>query len=139
MSEKTKTDKLEKGSLKQGKTEGYKSNIVPQEGLHSVELLHICRVVPLDNIDRCLFPFAKRNHCFVVEAMCETALFEARSIKERDRIVQGLKLTVARLGSMIIVNNEAVFDAFFTQIGSQVPGEAPAWAESQRIETPCAS
>jgi hypothetical protein len=101
-----------------------------KDPLHSIELLHICRVHPLSTIDRTLYPFAKKDHCFVVESFQQKAMFEARSKKERDRIVKGLKITVARLGSMIIVGDETVFDAFFSPAGCEVPGEAPAWAKN---------
>ena len=99
--------------------------------LNSIELLHICRVYQLNNIDRNVYPFAKKDRCFVVESFAQTAMFEARSQYERDRIVQGLKITVARLGSMIIVGDETVFDAFFTPAGCEVPGEAPLWTKKR--------
>jgi hypothetical protein len=113
--------------LNEGYNKQRSSNSFLSEAPHSIELLHICRVLPVDNVDRVYFPFAKRNRCFLVGDLSDAELFEACSTKERDRIVQGLKLTVARLGAMTFFNSEAVFDSFFTPFGSQVPGESPSW------------
>lgn len=113
--------KLNEGGSKQCSSTSFSS-----EAPHSIELLHICRVIPVDNVDRGCFPFAKRKRCFLVGDLSDAELFEACSTKERDRIVQGLKLTVARLGAMTFFNSEAVFDSFFTPFGSQVPGDSPS-------------
>jgi hypothetical protein len=113
--------KLNEGCSKQSSSTSFSS-----EAPHSIELLHICRVIPIDNVDRGYFPFAKKKRCFLVGDLSDAELFEACSTKERDRIVQGLKLTVARLGAMTFFNSEAVFDSFFTPFGSQVPGDSPS-------------
>ena len=93
---------------------------------HSMDLLDICRIIPLNSIDRDRYPFAKQNCCFLVGDLNDAEIFEACSTMERDRIVQGLKLTVARLGAMIFVENEAVYDMFFSPFSAQVPGKAPS-------------
>ena len=102
----------------------YLSKKISPEAPHFIELLHICRVLPVNDVDRSRYPYARRNRCFLVGDLTDAELFEACSTKERDRIVQGLKLTVARLGAMTFFNSESVFDSFFTPYGS-VPGEAP--------------
>ncbi len=92
---------------------------------HSVELLDISKVVPLLNVNRELYPFAKKSCCFIVEAYEKEMIFEAETIAQRDEIIHGLKVLVARLGSKIIVGDRDVLHEFFSPIGT-VPGEAPA-------------
>lgn len=97
--------------------------------LESLELLDISRVLEVNRIDRKLYPFAKRKSCFLVESLDRKMMFEASSEAERDRIVNGLKLTVARFASKIIVQDRQVLDEFFTSFLSAVPGEAPRWTQ----------
>jgi len=95
---------------------------------HSLELLDITKVVPTEHINRKRYPFAKRSHSFLIQAFSKEMLFEAISEKERDDIVDGLKMTVARLGSKILVGDGRVLNEFFTPTGASVPGEPPCLA-----------
>lgn len=100
--------------------------------LESLELLDISRILEVNRIDRKLYPFAKRKSCFVVESLDRKMMFEASSESERDRIVNGLKLVVARFASKVIVQNRDVLDEFFTSFLSAVPGEAPRWTRESK-------
>lgn len=100
--------------------------------LESLELLDISRVLEVNRIDRKLYPFAKRKCCFLVESLDRKMMFEASSEAERDRIVEGLKLAVARFASKVIVQDHQVLDEFFTSYLSIVPGEAPHWAQEDK-------
>ena len=97
---------------------------------HAVDLLDISKVMPMENIiDRDRHPFAKLNSSFLIEAFggCQQMVFEARDEGERDDIIEGLKLIVARLGSKIIVGDSSVLNEFFTPLGGiSVPGAVPS-------------
>jgi len=80
----------------------------------SVDLLDICRILDISCVDREVYPFAKRKTSFMIETFNRKMLFEASNEGERNRIVHGLKIIVAKLGSKIIVNDDSVFDDFFT-------------------------
>jgi len=108
---------------------GYKANISHQGKINSIDLLDIIRILEINEMDRNKYPFAKLNNSFIVETINFTVLFEACSEKERGRIVNGLKLTVSRLASMIVVGDNAVFQTFFNRFGSEVPGKPPEWTE----------
>lgn len=101
--------------------------------LESLELLDISRILEVNRIDRNLYPLAKRKSCFLVESLDRKMMFEASSEEERDRIVNGLKLLVARFASKVIVQDREVLDEFFTSFLSVgVPGEAPRWTQESK-------
>jgi hypothetical protein len=96
----------------------------------TIDLLDVCRVRECDKINRNLHPFAKAESSFVVQTQNGTHLFEARSKQERGRIVNGLRLVIARLASLLMLRDLRAVDEFFGG-QSAVPGEAPAWAQGQ--------
>mmetsp|Transcript_37042 Transcript_37042/g.75561 ORF Transcript_37042/g.75561 Transcript_37042/m.75561 type:complete len:112 (-) Transcript_37042:12-347(-) len=100
-----------------------------------IALLDICRILETNRIDRSNHPFAKKKKSFVVESCDDIFLFEAGSEKERNEIVHGLKLCVARLASCLIVGDGQVYDQFFTDGIMSVPGEAPCWIECKETVT----
>lgn len=97
----------------------------------SINLMDIARILPATSeaMDRKRFPFCKAKHAFFVKTLDQCLLFEANSSGERDRIVKSLRLVVARLGSLLLTNNERLADEFFAFVdqGHLVPGEAPYW------------
>lgn len=62
-------------------------------------------------------------------------MFEAQNSEERDRIVYGLKLVVARLASLLMLRDIRAADEFFGAANSSVPGEAPQWARGEENHT----
>jgi len=81
---------------------------------NSLEILSMVRIIKPENINRFHYPFAKADLAFLI--IChdgESHLFEARSNRERDLFVHGLKLMVARLASLILVGDEDVFIEFY--------------------------
>jgi len=92
---------------------------------HSIDLLDISKVVPLNRVDRTLYPFAKTSCAFLIHAYDKEMVFEAESTADRDKFMDGLKILVARLGSKIIVGDKDVLEEFFTPASSSVPGRAP--------------
>jgi hypothetical protein len=80
-----------------------------------INLMDISRIlsVTTDMINRKDFPFCKPKHSFFVKTLDQTLLFEAISSTERDRIVKALRLVVARLGSLLLTNNEQLADEYF--------------------------
>jgi len=62
-------------------------------------------------------------------------MFETQSKQERGRVVNGLKLVIARLASLLMLRDLRAVDEFFG--GNAVPGEAPAWARTnEKNESP---
>ena len=92
---------------------------------HSIDLLDISKVIPLNRVDRDLYPFAKPSNSFLIQAYDKVMVFEAENTAGRDKFIEGLKILVARLGSKIIVGDKDVLEEFFTPASSAVPGRAP--------------
>jgi len=93
---------------------------------HSVDLLDIAQIIPLNWVDRELYPFAKISCSFVIRVYDKDMLFEAENTSQRDWFIDALKILVATLWSKIIVGDRDVLNEFFTATGYAVPGEAPA-------------
>lgn len=92
----------------------------------SLELLDVCRVRECQSIDRSLHPFARVDKSFIIQTQNGRFLFEAQTKQERGRVVNGLKLVIARLASLLMLKDLRAVDEFFG--GNAVPGEAPVWA-----------
>jgi len=97
----------------------------------AVDLLDICRILVPKRIDREIHPFAKPDKSFEIETTEDSFLFQAETVAQRDRLVHGLKLVVARLASRLIVGDRHVYREFFTPFTDRVPGQAPKWSVSQ--------
>lgn len=97
--------------------------------IESIELLDISRILEVNRIDRNIYPYAKKSKCLLLESLDRKIMFETSSESERDRIVNTLKLAVARLASKVIVQDDGVLDEFFTPFVTAVPGEAPRWTQ----------
>ena len=95
----------------------------------TIDLLDVCRVRECKSVDRKLYPFANAECSFMVQTQTETQLFEARSRDERIRVVNALRLVIARLASLLMLRDLRAVDEFFG--GNSVPGEAPAWAKGR--------
>lgn len=81
----------------------------------SLELLSIIRVQKLSKSDRKLYPFARLNNaCCVTTTDQKRYVFEAESSKQRDWVMDSIKLVVARLASIIIVRDEDMLIDFFS-------------------------
>lgn len=102
------------------------------KNLGSLDLLDICRVRECEWIDRTVHPFAHTERSFVIQTQDTVYLFEAQSKHERGRVVNGLKLVIARLASLLMLRDLRAVDEFFG--GNAVPGEAPAWARTERAQ-----
>jgi hypothetical protein len=82
---------------------------------HSLDLLNMIRILKPTSLDRSACPFAKIDRTFTILSHTnEQYVFEAASAEERDWLVHGLKLVVARLASMIIVGDDHMFVEFFS-------------------------
>jgi len=109
---------------------------VAREDPHKVDLLDICRVHATKSIDRRRHPFADARKSFFVETQSEAVLFEALTTEERDRIVYGLKLVIARLASLLMLRDVRAAEEFFGAVAPPVPGEAPEWANGGANKPP---
>jgi len=94
----------------------------------SIDLLDVCRVRECQSIDRRLYPFAHVERSFIIQTQNVKYMFEAQSKQERGRVVNGLKLVIARLASLLMLRDLRAVDEFFG--GNAVPGEAPFWARN---------
>jgi hypothetical protein len=54
-------------------------------------------------------------------------LFQAHTTQERDRLVYGLKLVIARLASLLMLRDIRAAEEFFGAFANSVPGDAPVW------------
>jgi hypothetical protein len=107
----------------------YKILNVSRESPETLDLLDVCRVRECDAIDRRLHPFANADRSFVIQTQNGGYLFETQSKQDRGLIVNGLKLVIARLASLLMLRDLRAVDEFFG--GNAVPGEAPAWASNK--------
>lgn len=83
----------------------------------SVDLLDIHRILPVEELNRSRHPFAKTCNTFVIKTIHDgTLMLEASSTSERDRFVKSFKLLVARLGSMLVVQDDTVLSDFFVGV-----------------------
>mmetsp|Transcript_31220 Transcript_31220/g.38008 ORF Transcript_31220/g.38008 Transcript_31220/m.38008 type:complete len:696 (-) Transcript_31220:105-2192(-) len=95
--------------------ENFSDSLLP----YSVRMLDIRRVVSSsqykNKLDKKLYPFARNDRCFTVYMNNgEKYVFESKNKSQRDILVQGIKLFVARLASMIMIDHEDTCEEFFT-------------------------
>jgi hypothetical protein len=100
------------------------------EGL---DMLDVCRVRECNAIDRRKYPFAHIEKSFIIQTQNGITMFETRSKQDRNHIVNGLKLLIARLASLLMLRDLRAVDEFFGGKDS-VPGEAPWWAKGDEGE-----
>jgi len=83
-----------------------------------MRLLNVCRVLPLEDIDRAKYPLARASHSFALKMVHgEEFIFEAASERERDLIVSRWKLVVARLAMLAVFEDiDSMAREFFTQM-----------------------
>jgi hypothetical protein len=94
-----------------------------REEVMGFDLLDVQRVVPVTEIDRKKYPFARLRRMFLIQTIDDDYLFEASSNLLRDDFITSLKLTVARFGSKIIVGE--YFDSEFFLGIPMGPGQEP--------------
>jgi hypothetical protein len=102
-------------------------NLPSRQPLRSLDLLDVCRILPTSVIDRNLHPFAITHKSFSIETQQEVILFQAHTTQERDRLVYGLKLVIARLASLLMLRDIRAAEEFFGAFANSVPGDAPVW------------
>lgn len=82
-----------------------------------IELLSIIRVITPQKLNRKYYPFARTDRTLCIVANDDRnpyLVFEAESSSQRDWLVTALKMTVARLASIIIVKDESMLMEFFS-------------------------
>ncbi|KAI2510820.1 hypothetical protein MHU86_3606 [Fragilaria crotonensis] len=79
-------------------------------------------------IDHSIYPLAHKPSCFFIKTKSSHYLFQAPSVEEKAHVVFGLKLTVARLASLLICRDMSAVDEFFEPTEASVPGHAPSAA-----------
>ena len=99
-----------------------------------LDLLDVCRVKEYETVNRKEYPFANPDRSFMIQTQTGKYVFETQSKQERGRVVNGLKLVIARLASLLMLRDLRAVDEFFGGNNS-VPGEAPAWARTEKNES----
>jgi hypothetical protein len=113
----------------QARNHSHKAKVLRQRAhLMGVDLLDIQRIVPVREMDRKKYPFARIRRTFLIQTIDHSYLFEASSTILRDAFMTSMKLTVARFGSKIIVGD--YFDSEFFGGMPMGPGQEPAWINS---------
>lgn len=111
----------------------------------AIELLSIIRVVKPTKLNRNLYPFARLDRTCCITTNDEEfpyLVFEAASTRERDWLVNAMKMIVARLASIIIVRDEAMLLEFFTpyaalmHLDTQLPAQGPQREEPVSSSNP---
>ena len=102
------------------------SSVRQKNCLHGIELLDITRILKLEDTEGYYNQsFAKPSHCFIIKSIHnEEFCFEAKSMKERDRLVSSLKLLIARFGAYVLTGDQKVYYEFFW-MSEAAPGHAP--------------
>jgi hypothetical protein len=102
------------------------SSVRQKNCLHGIELLDITRILKLEDTEGYHNQsFAKPSHCFFIKSIHdEEFCFEAKSKKERDRLVSSLKLLIARFGAYVLTGDQKVYYEFFW-MSEAAPGHAP--------------
>jgi len=106
------------------------SNVCQKFCLQGVELLDITKILKVEETEGVNHSFAKPSHCFLIKSIHhEEFCFEAKSRRERDRIVSSLKLLIARFGAKVLTGDPEVYYEFFWMTDG-VPGDAPDLREA---------
>jgi len=102
--------------------------------LQGIELLDITKILKMEETDRCSESFGKPSHCFYVKSIYDDEFcFEAKSRSERNRIVNSLKLLIARFGAKVLTGDPQVYYEFFWTTEA-APGKAPNLREVFEVE-----
>ncbi|VEU41312.1 unnamed protein product [Pseudo-nitzschia multistriata] len=106
------------------------SSVCQKFCLQGIELLDITKILKVEETEGVSHSLAKPSHCFFIKSIHdEEFCFEAKSRKERDRIVSSLKLLIARFGAKVLTGDPEVYYEFFWMTDG-VPGDAPDLLEA---------
>jgi hypothetical protein len=92
-----------------------------------VDLLEISRVQDSLEIDQQCYRFVHKKQSFTIETQSEVHVFEAQSVRDKKRIVFGLKLTISRLASLIMTRDSRAVEEFFEPVHLHVTGKELEW------------
>lgn len=98
--------------------------------LNGIELLDITKILKVEETRGINLPFAKASHCFLIKSIHdEEFFFEAKSRRERDRVVSSLKLLISRFGAKVLTGDPEVYYEFFW-MNEGAPGQTPDLREA---------
>ena len=102
--------------------------------LQSIDLLDVCSILDVGDLDRSQYPFAIRKRTFVIATSDQKVYFEASSEKEKTQTIFSLKLLVSHFAAGIVARNDDVFTQYFNPSDAEVPGEVPFALEAAHHE-----
>lgn len=103
-----------------------------QSELAGIDILDICRVLPVI-LNRDKHPFAAKDSLVAVTSVSgEQIIFEARSSVDRDRWMNLLKMTVSTLAAKFLTRDPTVLGIFFAVNDLVHPGELPLQFQEQQ-------
>jgi hypothetical protein len=76
-----------------------------EDSPETIDLLDVCRVRECEVINRRLHRYAKVDRSFVVQTQDRVYLFETESKQEQGRVINGLKLVIARLALLLMLRD----------------------------------
>lgn len=93
--------------------------------LSSIDLLDICRILNVEELDRDKCPFAVKSRAFSIRTIHrDPVIFEAQSEGIKDQFVCNLKHIISRLAAKLLTRDPSAMD-FFAEDYGPGPGQQP--------------
>ena len=103
----------------------------------SMDLLDICRILPLQAMDRTQYPFARTDRLVQLHSVKGAVVtLEARSATDRDRWMTFSKLSVSVFAAQLLTNDPMALALFFLDSEQPIQEEPELWKSWAKPEEP---